>query len=96
MLRGLRTFGAERAGFEPAVGVYPHAALAKRSAESEYAEKSSTSSLLAVSGAAPGAADAAFPPDLAAVVAAWGTLTDPIKLAVLALEQSASGGAGAR
>jgi hypothetical protein len=48
------------------------------------------------SGSSTGSSNPPFPPDLASVVAAWGTLTDPIKLAVLALVRSAGGSAGAR
>src|SRR5687768_18521769 len=67
-------WSAERAGFEPAVGFYPHAALAKQRADTGSACNSSTSPTLHQLGAAPGAAT---DPDLARVVAAWPSLPDP-------------------
>src|SRR5262245_42238599 len=87
-LRGLRTaessrglLGAERAGFEPAEGFYPLAALAKRREDAATAAPACTSDDPPSTLALPLAPDT----DLARVVGAWATLPEPIRRVVVAL-----------
>ena len=79
-----KTNETERAGFEPAVGFYPHAALAKRCRDAQNAENSSVSDVSAGS-LAPLLALLVTNADLLQVARAWPTLSANIRSAILAL-----------
>ena len=88
---------AERAGFEPAVGFDPHAALAKCRTDGTTHDSADTSAVGAppLTGPLTGRADNGcepmrkIDPDLACIVSAWPDLPPHIRAAMLALVQTA-------
>ena len=80
----------ERGGFEPPVGFYPHAALAKRCDDPVSPMISSDLAHPGMSGAAPGAAESDDQEEFASLIAAWPELQAPIRAAMLALVRTAA------
>jgi hypothetical protein len=78
-------YETERAGFEPAVGFDPYAALAKRCRETGREVDSKTCGERGEPLAPPLALHRPEDPDLARVLAAWDDLPPSIRRAILAL-----------